>query len=156
MTGERPHTHTHLSTMSESAASRQSSDSWKEVLVIAIDIGTTHSGYAMSLSSDKYKIDTICENDPNADSAPGCAPRAKIPTALLLKPDGTFHSFGYKALRDYNSQLDENPEAEETWMYFDRFKMDLHCESVSDFQNATSKRYKFFSNIMRAKRPFKN
>ena len=107
-------------------------DSSKALLVIAIDIGTTYSGYAISFSSDPYKIDTICENDPNAQRISGSAPCGKIPTTLLLEPDGTFHSFGYQALSDYSNQIDDDPEAEKTWMYFDRFKMDLHSKSVSE------------------------
>ena len=113
-----------------SAVMPSPSDSSKELLVVAIDIGTTYSGYAMSKSNAKYKIDVISESDPNAESVEGCPSRAKVPTALLLEPDGTFHSFGHKALNDYNSLLDEDSSAEQSWMYFDRFKMNLHCQSV--------------------------
>ena len=103
----------------------------EELLVIAIDIGTTYSGYAMSFASEKLRIQVIREADSNPDRLSGCPQAGKVPTALLLKPDGSFHSFGFKALRDYDALVDENPDAQKKWMYFERFKMELHTKSVS-------------------------
>ena len=51
----------------------------------------------------------------------------KIPTSILLSPDGHFHSFGYAA-RDYYHDLD--PKQAPKWMFFDRFKMLLHNSGV--------------------------
>ena len=103
----------------------------KKLLVIAIDVGTTYSGYAMSFASDIHTISAIREDTSNRDRLSGCQQTEKVPTALLLKPDGTFDSFGFKARRRYNEIVDSIPDSHSTWMYFERFKMDLHRKSVS-------------------------
>jgi len=51
----------------------------------------------------------------------------KIPTTILLTPDGKFHSFGYAA-RDFYNDISETEASQ--WMYFDRFKMMLHDPGV--------------------------
>lgn len=50
-----------------------------------------------------------------------------MPTVLLLKPTGLFHSFGYSA-RDYYHDLPAR-EARQ-WLYFDKFKMTLHHQKL--------------------------
>ena len=98
-----------------------------EFLVVAIDIGTTYSGYAMSFTGlHKHSIHaTLDSGDGNVTA---CPTQNKVPTALLLKPDGSFHSFGREALRHYSMELDEKEQKE--WMYFRRFKMKLHKTAV--------------------------
>jgi hypothetical protein len=49
--------------------------------------------------------------------------KQKTPTALLLTPNGEFHSFGFTT-RGYFHNL-EIQEAKK-WLYFDKFKMALH------------------------------
>lgn len=51
----------------------------------------------------------------------------KVPTVLLLKPDGTFHSFGYQAKEAYYNLLNEEAK---NWLYFEKFKMTLHSSQV--------------------------
>jgi hypothetical protein len=51
----------------------------------------------------------------------------KIPTAILLSPEGDFHSFGYAA-RDFYHDFDQKESVK--WMYFEKFKMMLHTEGV--------------------------
>jgi len=51
----------------------------------------------------------------------------KAPTALLLTPDGSFHSFGFLARDTFN---DLEPSDARKWLYFDRFKMTLHQDTV--------------------------
>eukprot|EP00118_Oscarella_pearsei_P014366 m.122707 g.122707 ORF g.122707 m.122707 type:complete len:572 (+) comp37797_c0_seq1:24-1739(+) len=97
------------------------------MLVVAIDVGTTYSGYAWSFADNKYMIQAIREVAPNPERVTSSIPTGKVPTALLLKPDGTFHSFGHKALHYYNAELDEDEQKE--WIYFERFKMKLHRKS---------------------------
>ena len=60
----------------------------------------------------------------------------KTPTVLLLTPEREFHSFGFTA-RDFYHDL-EAREARR-WLYFDRFKMILHHNKVSqtDHREAT-------------------
>ena len=95
-------------------------------VVVAIDIGTTFSGYAMSLSSGKFSIYAMRATDPYRPES-GSA-KTKVPTTLLLKPDRTFHSFGHEAMKHYHKDLDEDEQKK--WYYFERFKMKLHAEPV--------------------------
>ncbi|UYV62753.1 HSPA12B [Cordylochernes scorpioides] len=51
----------------------------------------------------------------------------KVPSSLLLAPDGSFHSFGHSA-RDHFHDLEPGEAAR--WMYFECFKMDLYRAEV--------------------------
>lgn len=88
-------------------------------VVVAIDFGTTYSGYAFSFTRDPENIHMMKMWD---GGDPGVF-NQKTPTTLLLTPEGAFHSFGYSA-RDYYHDLDS--EEAKQWMYFDKFKMTLH------------------------------
>lgn len=63
----------------------------------------------------------------------------KIPTTILLTPEGKLHSFGYAA-RDFYHDLDQKEAVK--WMYFERFKMMLHNEGVGMLTKKQS--YVFF------------
>ncbi|XP_005062342.1 PREDICTED: heat shock 70 kDa protein 12B isoform X1 [Ficedula albicollis] len=91
-------------------------------VVVAIDFGTTSSGYAFSFTSDPEAIHMMRKWE---GGDPGVA-NQKTPTSLLLTPEGTFHSFGYTA-RDYYHDLD--PEEAREWFYFEKFKMKIHSTS---------------------------
>lgn len=56
----------------------------------------------------------------------------KVPTCILLTPEGSFHSFGYAA-SEYYRDLDEKEAV--NWMFFDRFKMMLYEEQVCSVYN---------------------
>ncbi|KAG8513424.1 Heat shock 70 kDa protein 12B, partial [Galemys pyrenaicus] len=88
-------------------------------VVVAIDFGTTSSGYAFSFASDPEAIHMMRKWE---GGDPGVA-HQKTPTCLLLTPEGAFHSFGYTA-RDYYHDLD--PEEVRDWLYFEKFKMKIH------------------------------
>ena len=93
------------------------------VVVVAIDFGTTYSGYAFAFTRDPDSIHMMRKwegGDPGVNNQ-------KIPTTLLLRPDGSFHSFGYGA-RDFYHDL-EHTEAKK-WLYFEKFKMSLHTAEV--------------------------
>lgn len=91
--------------------------------VAAIDFGTTYSGCAFStvnnFKSDPMKLETI-EIDGKDKST------HKTPTVLLLNNNGTFHSFGAKAEREYASLAAKGKTHE--FYYFERFKMQLYKE----------------------------
>ncbi|VDI73321.1 Hypothetical predicted protein [Mytilus galloprovincialis] len=91
------------------------------VAVGAIDFGTTYSGCAFStvqeFKTNPLKIDTLQLDITNASSF-------KTPTALLLTPEGRFHSFGATAENEYVT-LAQKEEAN-SWYYFNRFKMQLY------------------------------
>lgn len=93
------------------------------LVVVAIDFGTTFSGYAFSFTRDANSIHMMRRwegGDPGVSNQ-------KTPTTLLLKPDGAFHSFGFGA-RDFYHDLDVNDAKK--WLYFDKFKMTLHGSEV--------------------------
>lgn len=91
-------------------------------VVVAIDFGTTSSGYAFSFSKDPEAIHMMRKWE---GGDPGVA-NQKTPTSLLLTPEKKFHSFGYTA-RDYYHDLD--PEEAREWLYLEKFKMKIHSTS---------------------------
>ena len=52
----------------------------------------------------------------------------KTPTIVLFTPDRKFHSLGFTARDQYH---DLDPKEAATWLYFDKFKMELHDDRVS-------------------------
>ena len=93
-------------------------------VIVAIDFGTTFSGYAFSFTRDADSIHMMRKWE-GGDSG---VINQKTPTALLLTPDGKFHSFGFSA-RDFFHDLD--PQEAKKWLYFEKFKMALHYSTVS-------------------------
>ncbi|XP_028833068.1 heat shock 70 kDa protein 12B isoform X1 [Denticeps clupeoides] len=91
-------------------------------VVVAIDFGTTSSGYAFSFTEDPDVIHMMRRWE---DGDPGVA-NQKSPTCLLLTPDLHFHSFGFAARDSYH---DLDPEEARLWLYFDKFKMKIHSTS---------------------------
>ncbi|XP_068423630.1 heat shock 70 kDa protein 12A isoform X2 [Clinocottus analis] len=89
------------------------------VVVVAIDFGTTSSGYAYAFTKEPECIHTMRRwegGDPGVSNQ-------KTPTTILLTPDRKFHSFGYAA-RDFYHDLD--PSESKQWLYLEKFKMKLH------------------------------
>ena len=91
--------------------------------VIAIDFGTTFSGYAFSMKSNKNDI--IMNKNWGADAG---FRGYKTPTTILLRPDGSTHSFGFQAENEF-TDLDED-ERKEGYLLFQRFKMELFSHKV--------------------------
>ncbi|KAF2367815.1 hypothetical protein FHG87_001435 [Trinorchestia longiramus] len=88
-------------------------------VVVAIDFGTTYSGYAFSFTRDPDNVHMMKKwegGDPGVQNQ-------KTPTIVLLDPDKRFHSLGFSA-RDHYHDLD--PKEANKWLYFDKFKMELH------------------------------
>jgi hypothetical protein len=97
------------------------SDSERDYLVVAaIDFGSTYSGFAYSFRDDPTKIHSPCVWYAG-DS--GLA-AYQTPTCLLLNPDRTFNSFGFKAENKF-AELCANEEHHDFY-YFQKFKMELH------------------------------
>ena len=94
-------------------------------VVVAIDFGTSYSGFAFSFNSGKEK-DAIFMNRDWTNEQGGRT--SKAPTCLLLTPDLEFHSFGYEAMENY-AQLQYDQE-EKDYFFFQHFKMALHSEEV--------------------------
>ncbi|ELT91702.1 hypothetical protein CAPTEDRAFT_166803 [Capitella teleta] len=91
-------------------------------VIVAIDFGTTFSGYAFSFTRDPDSIHMMRKWE---GGDPGVI-NQKTPTSLLLTPEGKFHSFGFSA-RDNFHDLD--PQEAKKWLYFEKFKMTLHYRS---------------------------
>lgn len=93
-------------------------------VVVAVDFGTTYSGYAYAFRS--FPNDIHLMRHPESGQSVGSV-SYKIPTVLLLNERGEFHSFGYEARETYH-----NLDAEESqkWLYFEKFKMELHSRKV--------------------------
>ncbi|XP_047677614.1 heat shock 70 kDa protein 12A isoform X5 [Tachysurus fulvidraco] len=104
-------------TMKDSEQNEPPSHSF--VVVVAIDFGTTSSGYAYAFTKEPECIHTMRRwegGDPGVSNQ-------KTPTTILLTPDRKFHSFGYAA-RDFYHDLDTSESKQ--WLYLEKFKMKLH------------------------------
>jgi len=96
----------------------------RHFIVVAIDFGTTYSGYAFSFVRDPDSVHMMRRWE---GGDPGVV-NQKTPTTLLLDPAGKFHSFGYAARDSYH---DLDTQEAKKWLYFDKFKMVLHHKAVS-------------------------
>lgn len=95
----------------------------KYLVVVAIDFGTTYSGYAFAFRRDPDSIHMMRRwegGDPGVSNT-------KTPTTLLLTPEKRFHSFGFGA-RDFYHDLE--PSEAKKYMYFEKFKMKLYNNEV--------------------------
>ncbi|XP_033743668.1 heat shock 70 kDa protein 12A-like [Pecten maximus] len=96
------------------------------LLVTAIDFGTTFSGYAFSFRHD-YDLNRLNIYANTSWIAGGAGLVSwKTPTTLLLNPDQSFNSFGYQAEEEYIGLLDSDDDDKENYYYFKRFKMLLN------------------------------
>uniref|UniRef100_A0AAR2L3K2 Heat shock 70 kDa protein 12A n=1 Tax=Pygocentrus nattereri TaxID=42514 RepID=A0AAR2L3K2_PYGNA len=109
------------------------------IVVVAIDFGTTSSGYAYAFTKEPECIHTMRRwegGDPGVSNQ-------KTPTTILLAPEKKFHSFGYAA-RDFYHDLD--PTESKQWLYLEKFKMKLHTTANlsidTDLHAANGKRVK--------------
>ncbi|OBS65230.1 hypothetical protein A6R68_06225, partial [Neotoma lepida] len=104
------------------------------LVVVAIDFGTTSSGYAYSFTKEPECIHVMRRwegGDPGVSNQ-------KTPTTILLTPERKFHSFGYAA-RDFYHDLDPN-EAKQ-WLYLEKFKMKLHTTGEHVRRNRQSRTF---------------
>ncbi|XP_060594826.1 heat shock 70 kDa protein 12A-like isoform X2 [Ruditapes philippinarum] len=96
----------------------------RDLLVGAIDFGTTYSGWAFSFLHD-FQTDPIKASVKQWHSGSGTLVTEKAPTCLLIKSDGkTLEAFGYDAENQYRELADN--EMHEEYYYFRRFKMALN------------------------------
>lgn len=96
-------------------------------VVVAIDFGTSFSGFAFSFNHRDGSEDIFMNRA--WGSAQGYS-TFKTPTCLLLSPLKEFDKFGFEAAEKYAELEDAN---EKSFYCFDRFKMKLHGSEVSDF-----------------------
>uniref|UniRef100_A0AAR2KAI9 Heat shock protein 12B n=1 Tax=Pygocentrus nattereri TaxID=42514 RepID=A0AAR2KAI9_PYGNA len=121
-------------------------------VVVAIDFGTTSSGYAFSFTEDPEAIHMMRRWE---GGDPGVA-NQKSPTCLLLTPELRFHSFGFAARDSYH---DLDPEEARHWLYFDKFKMKIHSTSdltmVTELESVNGRRVRAIEVFAHALRFFR-
>lgn len=93
-------------------------------MVVAIDFGTTYSGYAFSLGTEFESEPTKISSNKPWNASQGLVSH-KTPTCVLLKPDKSFYKFGYEAEDKYNDIAGSGNDYR-LYYYFRRFKMALH------------------------------
>ena len=92
-----------------------------KLFVVAIDFGTTYSGYAFSNIHRKDEIFTH-------NWIEGISQAPKTPTSILFTPWKSFQSFGYEAEEKY-AALSQDGEHKD-WYFFKRFKLTLYNNKV--------------------------
>lgn len=104
-------------------------DKKDQLLIAAIDFGTSHSGYAFSFEND-YKVDPLkISTNPNWVAGSRGFVSLKTPTCVLLSPRQEFIAFGYEAEDLYSElALDENHYDH---YFFKGFKMVIYKKGVS-------------------------
>lgn len=90
------------------------------IAVVAIDFGTTYSGFAFAFNQRKGEGGIHVNKAWGYDQG---AATLKTPTSLLLRPDEKFDSFGYEAEEKYANFLHGE---DREYLYFKHFKMTLH------------------------------
>ncbi|XP_068258044.1 heat shock 70 kDa protein 12B-like isoform X2 [Nyctibius grandis] len=94
----------------------------KSVFVVAIDFGTSYSGYCFSLASGTDQIRQVYWGTEHGLKTP------KTPTCILFNQNLEFRKFGYDAVMKYKSL----PSSEaDNWYFFQNFKMKLYNTKVT-------------------------
>ncbi|KAK4830194.1 hypothetical protein QYF61_009261 [Mycteria americana] len=94
----------------------------KSVFVVAIDFGTSYSGYCFSLASGTDQIRQVYWGTEHGLKTP------KTPTCILFNQKLEFRKFGYDAVMKYKSL----PSSEaDNWYFFQNFKMTLYNTKVT-------------------------
>ena len=96
------------------------------IAVVAIDFGTTFSGFAFAFNNKEGEKSIHMNKEWGSDQGYSTM---KTPTCLLLNPDQSFNSFGYEA-KDKFADLEE--EEARQYFYFESFKMILHNNEVRE------------------------
>ena len=99
-------------------------DNSRYVLAVAIDFGTTFSGYAFSFKSDPTSIKM------NKSWGASLGFRSlKTPTTVLVDPEGKMEAFGFEAEEQY-SDLEQDDVTPDKYTLYQKFKMMLHKDKV--------------------------
>ena len=99
------------------------------LLVAAVDLGTTYSGYSFGMVAELEKDPTKIFANQAWVSGQKSLLSLKTPTCLLLDKHQQFKSFGYEAENKYTDVMMD--EETEDYYYFYRFKMNLHENEVT-------------------------
>ncbi|CAG2184710.1 unnamed protein product [Mytilus edulis] len=108
------------------------SDQHDSTLVVAIDIGTTYSGYAFSFGHE-YKSNPLTITYHSWPDGPSY----KTPTCVLLTPEKEFYSFGREAEDKYKNLAEI--EDHKDWYFVTRFKMLLMGKRETKLKSSDKK-----------------
>ena len=98
------------------------------LMVVALDFGTTYSGYAFS-TQHEFEADPLRMHANQAWNSGGKALLSlKTQTCLLLDDKKQFVAFGYDAENRYDDIVMDGEQ--DDYRYFHRFKMNLHNNKV--------------------------
>ena len=97
----------------------------KYVAVVAIDFGTTYSGFAFSFNDRRGEGGIHMNREWGTDEGRSTL---KTPTSILLSPNKEFDSFGYEADDKY---VHFTHGEEREYFYLKHFKMELHKSKVT-------------------------
>lgn len=117
VTGPGPHKHAHLTKYAQCPTDETSQED--EKIVVAIDFGTTYSGFAYSRTKNSEII--LQKWDPIAADKVDAS--LKTPTSLLLDDKNKFEAFGFKAEQLYKEYAEDGKH--ENFRFFRNFKMKL-------------------------------
>ncbi|OPL33874.1 hypothetical protein AM593_03883, partial [Mytilus galloprovincialis] len=117
------------------------------LLVVAIDFGTSYSGYAYSTRddflTDESKVFTIQPCNSNVQNMLSY----KTPTCLLVNENKEFVAFGYDAESKYAELCSSGDESK--YFYFQKFKMNLYQGLLlEDFMRHMLKLLDFFTALL--------
>ncbi|XP_069051089.1 heat shock 70 kDa protein 12A-like [Lepisosteus oculatus] len=91
-------------------------------LIVAIDFGTTYSGYCFCLKSCTEQIRSVFWGMEHGLRTP------KTPTCILFNQEGDFQKFGYDAILSYHRM--SKRDAKKAY-FFENFKMELYNKTIS-------------------------
>lgn len=94
----------------------------QSLLCVAIDFGTTYSGYSVKVNLPKLKRHFEEVDWGHEFGVKTC----KTPTCILFDTAENFLAFGYAAMKKYHDE-----ERRENLYLFENFKMDLYKNNVS-------------------------
>lgn len=104
-----------------------------ELLVAAIDFGTTFSGYAFAMRNE-LNNDPSRIHVPNWQSSNGGSNFCKTSSTVLLNKDTQLVAFGFDAESKY-AKLSENGKGED-YFYFHHFKMMLYDHAKTEVRES--------------------
>lgn len=95
------------------------------LMVAAIDLGTTFSGYAFSTTAE-FKHDPLTVHANQVWKTGSCS--LKCPTCILFDQNKICNSFGYEAEEEYAEVLLD--KCENQYYFFKHFKMKISTQKV--------------------------
>ncbi|XP_076070821.1 heat shock 70 kDa protein 12A-like [Mytilus galloprovincialis] len=106
----------------------------KREVIVAIEIGYSHSGYVFCLG-EKYALEGVGLYCPNWEAKDKRGVNFKTSTAILFRPNKSIHSIGYEA-EEHVSRIQGEPDAGK-WFFFKNFMVEfnnLKGKAVEDFK----------------------